>query len=255
MFDYDAELRRYHAHLMEAVDIGSDAQVLDIGCGTGQTTRAAARVALDGHALGIDISAPMLAQARRLTGQSGLANVKFERGDAQIHSLPRQHFTVGISRFGTMFFTDPTAAFAHIAHAMRPGATFIQLVWQDSSRQEWHVAIRRALSPDGPVSSATSTASVAFSMPDPAEVGAILTGAGFVDVRVSPVDEPVYYGADGEGALRAIQSLGMTERILRDLDTISAARGLGRLQRLLDVRNQDGVWFESSAWLVSARRP
>lgn len=252
MFDYDAELRRYHTRLLEAADIDPGARVLDVGCGTGQTTRVAGRAAPKGHALGIDICAPMLTQARHLTDLEGLTNVTFECGDVQVHPLPAGRFTAGISRFGTMFFADPSAAFANIAQSLRPDARFTQLVWQDSCRQEWHVAIRQALT-DEPAALATP-AGQAFSMAEPAKVAAILTGAGFVDVQLVEVREPVYYGADGASALHAIRSLKMTERVLRDLDDTSANRALSRLRTLLDARNDNGVWFSSTAWLVTARR-
>ena len=198
MFDYDAELRRYHARLFEAVDIDPDARVLDIGCGTGQTTRAAARAASGGDALGVDISAPMLERARRLTNLEGLANARFECGDAQVHPLPAERFTIGLSRFGTMFFADPSAAFANIARALRPDARFVQL---------------------------------------------------------AEACEPVYYGADGASALHAIRSLRMTSEPLRDLeDDASTDRALSRLRTIFRARDEGGVWFDSCAWLVTARR-
>ena len=56
-FDYDAELRRYHPHLRAAIGVRPADHVLDIGCGTGQTTREAARAAATGSFLGINISA------------------------------------------------------------------------------------------------------------------------------------------------------------------------------------------------------
>lgn len=124
----------------------------------------------------------------------------------------------------------------------------------DSRRQEWHVAIQQALTdePGGPALAAEHAA--AFSLADPATVDAILTSAGFVDVRLVEVREPVYYGADGASALHAVQSLGMTERLLRDLDDTSADRALSRLRTILDARDDGGVWFDSCAWLVTARR-
>ena len=254
MFDYDAELSRYHARLLEALDIGPDDRVLDVGCGTGQTTRAAARAAFAGHALGIDVSAPMLTAARRLTAAEGPANAAFERGDAQVHPLPAAHFTIGLSRFGTMFFADPRAGFANIARALRPGARLVQLVWQDSSRQEWDSAVQQALADELGAAPPTPAADTAFSMADPAKVHAVLTGAGFVDVQLAEVSEPVYYGADAASALDALRSLRMTSELLRDLDDASADRALRRLHNILDARDEGGVWFDSSAWLVTARR-
>jgi ubiquinone/menaquinone biosynthesis C-methylase UbiE len=89
--------------------------VLDIGCGAGQTTRDAARLAVAGSVLGVDVSAPMIECARRLTDAAGLQNVDFERADAETHHFPAEHFDVVISRFGTMFFRDSVAAFTNIA--------------------------------------------------------------------------------------------------------------------------------------------
>ncbi len=130
LFDYDAELRRYHEHQRVAIDVRPADRVLDIGCGTGQTTREAAKAAASGSELGIDVSASRLAHARRLSHQDGLRNVSVVQADAQTHRLPPESFDLAISRFGTMFFADPLAAFTNIGRALRPGARLVQLVWQ-----------------------------------------------------------------------------------------------------------------------------
>jgi hypothetical protein len=95
----------------------------------------------------------------------------------------------------------------------------------------------------------------AFSLADPAKVYAILSGAGFVDVQLTEICEPVYYGADAASALEAILSLRMTSKSLRDLDDASTDRALSRLLTVARVRDEGGVWFDSCAWLVTARRP
>jgi ubiquinone/menaquinone biosynthesis C-methylase UbiE len=56
----------------------------------------------------VDISAPMLARARRLSHEAGLRNLTFVQADAQDHRFPHEYFDIGISRFGTMFCTDPS---------------------------------------------------------------------------------------------------------------------------------------------------
>jgi SAM-dependent methyltransferase len=87
----------------------------------------------------------MVEHARRLSEEAGIRNVNFERADAQVHPFAPGDFTVALSRFGTMFFTDPVAAFANIGRALRPGSPLVQLVWQANDRQEWSGAIRQAL--------------------------------------------------------------------------------------------------------------
>jgi ubiquinone/menaquinone biosynthesis C-methylase UbiE len=125
-------------------------RVLDIGCGTGQTTRQAAHAAAPAEVLGVDVSAAALNLGRRRAREQGLSNISFEHGDAQVHPFPAGHFDVAVSRFGTMFFHDPLAAFTNAARALRPGARLVLLVWQSHDGDEWSTAVRDALAPNTP---------------------------------------------------------------------------------------------------------
>jgi SAM-dependent methyltransferase len=250
LFDYDAELHRYHERLRATVDIGVADRVLDIGCGTGQTTREASRAAPSGSALGVDVSAPMLAQARRLSQDEGLRNISFVQADAQVHRFAPEHFDIAISRFGTMFFADPVAAFTNIGRALRPGARLVQLVWQHRDHQEWEAAIRGVFGDSHPAPGADP-----FSLADPATVDGILAAAGFTAVDVSGVHEPIYYGPDTASALDAVLKLRMTKDPLARLDAAQAESALDRLRTALAVHDTGrGVYFDSHAWIVTARR-
>ena len=142
---YDAELRAHHEHLRAAYGISVGDEVFDIGCGTGLTTREAARAAAPGRVVGVDVSERVLDRARQLAAAERLDNVRYELGDAQVHRFGPASFDVAISRFGTMFFSDPAAAFANIAAALRPGARLVPLVWQRRQDNEWMRAIDAAL--------------------------------------------------------------------------------------------------------------
>ena len=228
VMDYDAELQRYHEVLRQAWDIRADDHVLDIGCGAGQTTRDAARLAPAGHVLGVDTR----------TVERADGNIAFVRADAQVYRFPADHFDVAISRFGTMFFADPVAAFTNIRRALRPGGRLVMLVWQAPERNEWDVEIHRALD-------ARQQRSAAFSLADPPFVEAILTAAGFADIALTGVEQPVYYGPDVNAALEWVSGFASTKGLLMTpqlAETMAAHRGA------------DGVWFDSAAWLVTACR-
>src|SRR5947209_190089 len=82
---FERSLQRYDPALFSTAAIDGDAHVLDVGCGTGGTTREAGRRAEAGSALGVDLSSAMVEVARRAAEREGLVNVRFEQADAQIH--------------------------------------------------------------------------------------------------------------------------------------------------------------------------
>jgi len=254
--DYDAELRLLNEQLRAATGVRATDRVLDIGCGTGQTTREAARVAESGHALGVDISAGMLDRARQLSEEEGLQNVSYEQADAQVHRFPSEHFDLCISRFGTMFFTDPVAAFTNIREALRPSARLVLMVWQDQDRNEWASAIRRALAADSALPVLSAGSAEPFSLGDPGTVEGILGSAGFIEIGFTDVNEPVYYGRDSSAAYEFVSGFMMTKELLAGLDPSSKKeRAIGRLHDTLVEHETDrGVWFDSRAWIVAARR-
>src|SRR5690348_8832489 len=105
--EYDATLRPLGDHMLAAAAVSPGDRVLDIGCGCGNTTLAAARVAgADGSAHGVDLSVPMTELGRQRAEAEGL-NATFEVADAQTHPFVAGSFDVAVSRFGVMFFDDP----------------------------------------------------------------------------------------------------------------------------------------------------
>jgi SAM-dependent methyltransferase len=252
--DFDAELRLHNEVLRRACRIQRHEHVLDIGCGTGQTTRDAARMAPAGSALGVDISAPAIERARELARAERLPNVTFDQGDAQIHHFLPGHFDLALSRFGTMFFDDSVAAFANIGRALRPAGRLVMMVWQRHEENEWSVSIERALRGREGAALAPE-APDPFSLADPATVEGILDAAGFSNVTFTDIREPVYFGEDVAAALTWVRGFASTSDVLKHLDRASPAGAIERLRETLASRaRDDGVWFDSRAWLVAARR-
>ncbi len=252
--NYDAELQRHNVVLRQAYDICRDDRVLDIGCGTGQTTREAARLAPAGHALGIDVSEAAISRAREAAEAEGLGNIRFEKADAAMHSFPAEHFDIAISRFGTMFFADPIVAFPNIARAIHPGGRLVMMVWQDSERNEWFVSIREALVAGESTPTVFPATPDPFSLSDPVVVEGILGGTGFSDIEFTDVREPVYYGKDVNAALEWVRGFSYTQAALRQLGPAAAEFTVERLRKTIaEHQNEFGVWFGSRAWIVAAK--
>src|SRR5262245_29446502 len=100
----NAALAAHTERLCEVAAVPSTDRVLDVGCGTGDTTRECARRAVDGHALGVDLSRAMLERARERAAEAGIANVEFAQADAQVQPFAPDAHDLVLSRFGVMFF-------------------------------------------------------------------------------------------------------------------------------------------------------
>jgi SAM-dependent methyltransferase len=250
---YDVELGAHHEHLRAAYGISPGDDVLDVGCGTGLTTREAARAATPGRVVGIDVSERMLERARELTAGEGLDNIRYELGDAQVHRFEPGGFDLAISRFGTMFFSDPAAAFANIAAALRPDARLVLLVWQRREHNEWMRAINAAF---GDAAKPPPPDADPFSLGDAEATERILERAGFHSVRFEDVHEPVLYGHDLDAALAFLRGLQCTTAALASLSHGEATRTVERLREMLAANYSDerGVVLDSRSWLITARR-
>jgi len=246
-------LRVYSERLLEAARIQSGERVLDVGCGCGDSSRAAARAALPGTVLGVDLSAGMLASARERAAAEGLRNLAFEQADAQVHPFADKDFDVMISRFGVMFFADPLAAFRNLGRALRRGGRMALLTWRGAQHNEWIRAIRGTLA-GGPPKIPPSCAPGPLGLSDPEAVKSILSNGGFGEIAFTETSEPLRYGTTAAEAFDFIRGTPLVEDVLSEMDLTGRTRALDALRDLVEShQSAEGVRFQSSAWIVTAR--
>lgn len=252
---YDAMAGAFTDRLLTAAALAEGDRVLDVGCGCGQSTRLAARQVPGGHALGLDLSTAMLERAGARAEQEGIVNVRFERGDAQVHPFTPESFDVAISRFGIMFFDDPVAAFANIRAALRPGGWIAFTCWQEMGRNQWlavpagaalaHVPLPDLDAPDEPGP---------FSLADPDRITRILAEAGYDEISVLPVAAPLRLGRDTDDAVEFLAGTGLARSLLDPVDPETAATALDAVREALRPHERpDGLALEGAAWLVAAQ--
>src|SRR5512146_1639166 len=166
---YDRMNAPFADMILDAAGLRPGTAVLDVGCGCGATTLAAARLVAPGQAVGLDLSGPMLARARASAAAAGLGNAEFRPGDAQVHALEPARFGAVISRFGVMFFADPVAAFANIRSAAQPAARLAFVCWQPLAANQWLAVPGAALAehvPPADFGSGDGPGMFAFADPD-----------------------------------------------------------------------------------------
>ncbi|GII85058.1 methyltransferase [Sphaerisporangium siamense] len=254
---YDAVNSGFNAPLLEAAAIGPADRVLDVGCGTGQVTRLAARTARHGHATGVDLSGPMLRRARALAAEEGVANATFEQGDAQVHPFPDGAYDVAVSRFAIMFFSDPVAAFANIRRALRPGGRVAFLSMRGVAEGDLG-RVFAAIAPHVPALAAPREQGAAGpeSLADPGRVRQVLTAAGFTEVTVTPVDAPQVWGADAEDAAAFLGAWGPIRHLLsRTSPGTDALVHEALVEAMRPFAEEGAVRLRGAAWLIRAARP
>ncbi len=230
-------------------------RVLEIGCGTGATTAPlAAAVGMSGRVLAVDISAPMLAAARRRL-EEGSPQVRFLLADAATQRFERECFDLVVSRFGLMFFADPAAAFGNLLAASRRGGRLVFACWAPlAENPHWLIPYEVALRHLGPPPPQAPHAPGPLSLSDPDHVEAILSKAGFENITIrrerfavmgsTPEEETEHAMAMGPPATLIEEkkpSDEVRERIRREMVVAFAACGRKELPATL--------------FLVSSRRP
>jgi len=252
----DTQLQPMGAAVQAALALRPGERVVDVGCGCGQTTLALAEaVGSDGLALGVDISEPMLAIARgRIAGRP---QVRFEHADAQTHTFEAAAFDALHSRFGVMFFEDPSAAFANLRRALKPGGRLAFLCWRTPAENPVMTAPMAAAQPylppaEPPVPGAPGP----FAFADPERVRSILASAGFVDVEIKPQDMPAG-GNTLDETLALSMRIGPLGRMLRENPQVDAKAVVADVRKVLAAHldAQGRVFMGSATWIVTARNP
>jgi SAM-dependent methyltransferase len=237
-------------------------RVLDIGCGFGDTTRRlAGLVGAAGEVVGVDVSEPFVELASEEAARAGLANVDYRVGDVQIADLGGPYDYV-FSRMGVMFFANPVQALRNVRAAMRPGGRACFVVWRRKLDNGWvHEAervVERYL--EHPEETEEPTCGPGpFSMADADVVTEQMAIAGFEAIELRRSDLPMRMGADLEGAVDLVMSIGPAGEVLRlwgdraeEIRPQITADIRGVLEKF---RSDDGIQAPSSTWIVSALAP
>ena len=247
---------------IEAAAPATGERVLDVGCGAGASTLdLAARVGAGGHVLGVDISEPLISRARALTPQDTPA--LFQVADASSTELPEGAFDILFSRFGVMFFDDPTAAFANMRRALKPGARVAFVCWRGMAENDWVRLPMGAIKGIVPLTAPPGPeAPGPFSFGDRERVARILTAAGFTDVTITPFDASIPFGEGGtrdaaiDDAVKMAFEGGPLSLVLADQpDDIRARAWAAVRAAFADLPGERSMMIDGAAWIVMARNP
>jgi SAM-dependent methyltransferase len=254
----DAMFTPLTAIALDAAAPAAGERVIDVGCGCGATVlELARRVGRDGRVLGVDVSAPMAARARERIIAAGLGNAEVEVSDASTHGFASERADLLFSRFGVMFFADPTVAFANLRRGLRAGGRLLFACWRPMTDNPWFrvpaQAAAHLLPPGLPME---PDAPGPFAFADPDRVRRILGTAGWSGVVLTRQDVPMRIAGPGQiaeaadfatrvGGLARALAEATPELKVRATEAIAAA--------LPEYDGPEGICLTGSIWLVSAQ--
>jgi len=215
--------------LMNAVAPQKAERLLDIGCGTGETSLMAANAGAT--VTGVDISEPMLALAKQRLGDQA----DMQAADASEWQAD-EPFDVIMSRFGVMFFDDPVAAFSNICSNLKPGGRMIFACWQAPQENEWVMLPMSAiipLLPEPPQSDPEAPGP--FALADPERLRGILSDAGFDDIQIEPHGVPITLAHEGglKTAVEFSSQIGPAAKAMAEVDEVTRSKILVALSETL----------------------
>ncbi len=253
------------AHGRAAMDLyppTPGSRVLDIGCGFGDTTQELlARVAPAGEAVGVDVAPRFIETATAEAEEAGIGNIEFVCGDLQTMELEGP-FDYAFSRIGVMFFDNPVVAWRNLRSALKPGARFVSVVWRRKLDNPWvHRAeevVEKYLEEPEETDEPTCGPGP-FAMANADTVSEQLKIAGFEDPTFTRLDLPMKIGGNLDQAVAFNLGLGPAAEVVRlakdDAEQIRAQLEREIREALADLETPDGVFADTSVWIISARAP
>jgi SAM-dependent methyltransferase len=231
-------------------------RIIDVGCGSGATSIAfAQQVGSSGHVFGIDVSGPMLARARASAPKE--LPVDFELADATVYPFDPASFDLLASRFGVMFFAEPSRSFANLRKALRPSARLAFACWREPRENPFFMAPLQAVYKHVPKLPQQAPEDPGpFSFASEARVHRILGEAGFTGIAMEPhnlaLDVAIGRGLDA--AVQSALEIGPASRALEGHPADVRAAATNSIREVLSTfAKGETVPLPASIWIVTAR--
>lgn len=256
---FEKTLQGIGDELLARAALSPGQHVLDIGCGAGaMSLEIAKRVAPGGSVTGLDISPDLVKEAtRRATATNPAVPVRFVQADAARSGLPTARADLLVSRFGTMFFTDPYGAFAHLHTLIKPGGRTALAVWMSPKENPWMAEMRKIMAThfDLPVVPPRTPGPFAFEEPD--YLRDILTKAGFTGTDIVEWRTEMHVGGPGSTPEAAVdfllQAMSVAQRAAEAPEAVRAKVRADLIKRYSDFMTPTGVKTPAAVWFATAK--
>ena len=244
---------------LNKLNLNEGENVLDIGCGCGNTTlNIAKRISPDGQVTGLDISKPMLKRAKESANEMSISNASFNCVDVQTDDMGEEVYSAAFSRFGVMFFEDPVAAFCNINKSLITGASLSFICWQSPALNPWQSLFIEAVKKYVDLPSPPPRSPSPFAFMESEYVSSILEESNFQNIMIEGHEAEVnmFSGRSLSDSVKDYISINpVVSGMLKDsteqekTEIINSA-----IEAFSPYYSAKGLMFPSATWLVTTTK-
>ena len=240
------------------MDLSDNKRILDIGCGCGATTLEIAKMIPEGKIIGVDISEPMLNQARKDALEMSLSNTEFVVQDVQTDEISKDLFDIAFSRFGVMFFEDSYEAFKNINNSLKIGGQLSFVCWQEPLLNPWQSLSIQVIKQfiDLPAPPPKSPGPFAFE--DKSYIEDILDSSNFKEINIVDNQEEIimFSGKSLKEASEDYLTINpvVTEMLKNSPKELKEEILEALIIKFSDFHEDHGLVFPSATWIVTAKK-
>ena len=256
--EMDIMLNPLGQRAIDKLDLSNGKRILDIGCGCGATTLEIAKMIPEGKIIGVDISEPMLNQARKDALEMSLSNTEFVVQDIQTDEISKDAFDIAFSRFGVMFFEDSYEAFKNINNALKIGGQLSFVCWQEPLLNPWQSLSIQVIKQfiDLPAPPPKSPGSFAFE--DKSYIEDILDRSNFKEINIDDNQEEIimFSGKSLKEASEDYLTINpvVTEMLKNSPKELKEEILEALIIKFSDFHEDHGLVFPSATWIVTAKK-
>lgn len=256
--EMDIMLNPLGQRAIDKLDLSNGKRILDIGCGCGATTLEIAKMIPEGKIIGVDISEPMLNQARKDALEMSLSNTEFVVQDVQTDEISKDAFDIAFSRFGVMFFEDSYEAFKNINNALKIGGQLSFVCWQEPLLNPWQSLSIQVIKQfiDLPAPAPKSPGPFAFE--DKSYIEDILDRSNFKEINIDDNQEEIimFSGKSLKEASEDYLTINpvVTEMLKNSPKELKEEILEALIIKFSDFHEDHGLVFPSATWIVTAKK-
>ena len=256
--EMDIMLNPLGQRAIDKLDLSNGKRILDIGCGCGATTLEIAKMIPEGKIIGVDISEPMLNQARKDALEMSLSNTEFVVQDVQTDEISKDAFDIAFSRFGVMFFEDSYEAFKNINNSLKIGGQLSFVCWQEPLLNPWQSLSIQVIKQFIDLPSPPPKSPGPFAFEDKSYIEDILDCSNFKDINIDDNQEEIimFSGKSLKEASEDYLTINpvVTEMLKNSPKELKEEILEALIIKFSDFHEDHGLVFPSATWIVTAKK-